>query len=283
MPYGFRGSALYEPPEPAEALRLLQTAFDSGITLVDTAPTYGIAEDMIGQAFPNAASRPVIATKVIIPDDGNLAAVTASVEKSLERLRTDTIDLLQVHNLTILTLERGEIFECLEKLRSQGKVQHIGGSIEDEDAAWLALSNDSIESIQAPFNLLNQKIRRRVLPGAAKRSCGILIRSAYLRGVLTEALESIPARLAPLKAAAQAAWNAIDGEAATLAEAALRFCLSFPEVSSIVVGMRSIAEMESNLAAAAKGPLSQPVLQKLARFAVEDETLITPRYWQDLI
>ncbi len=283
MEYGFRGSSHYQPPDAREAIRLLRYAFDSGITLIDTAPSYGAAEALIGRAFAGMANRPLITTKVSIPDDWNLDVVSASVEASLRTLRTDAIDLLQVHNTSIPILERQEVLGGLEELRRQGKIRHLGASVDHEETAWRALSKNCMETVQTPFNLLNQTMGRRVFRAAAERSRGILIRSAYLRGVLTAELESIPTRLAPLKTAALAAWQVVAGEASTLSEAALRFCLSFPATSAVIVGMRSVAELESNTLAAGKGPLSPETVRELAQFAIEDEKLVNPLNWQDLI
>ena len=283
MQYGFRGSAHYQPPDPQEAIRLLRSAFDSGITLIDTAPSYGTAEALIGRAFAGMANRPLITTKVIIPDDCDLDVVTASIETSLRTLQTDAIDLLQIHNTSVPILECQELLDGLEEMRRQGKIRHLGASVDYEETAWRALSKDRIETVQTPFNLLNQRMGRRVFCEAAERNRGVLIRSAYLRGVLTAELESIPARLTPLKTAAQGAWQVMAGQASTLSEAALRFCLSFPATSTVIVGMRSVAELESNTLAAGKGPLSPETLRELAQFAIEDERLINPVNWQDLI
>ena len=251
--------------------------------MIDTAPTYGTAEELIGRAFAGMSERPLIATKVIVPDDGNLDMVTASVEQSLSALRVETIDLLQVHNTSMAILRQEHLSDCLDSLRRQGKVRFFGASVNDEETAWSALANTSIDSVQTPFNLLNQRMRHRVFPAALDRPCGILIRSAYLRGVLTEQLESIPSRLDALKTAAMSAWEMVKSEASTLSEAALRFCLSFQAASSVVVGMRSELELHRNLITCGKGPLSQTAVEHLARVAIEDEELVNPIYWKDLI
>ena len=283
LQYGFRDSAHYQQPDPDAAIRLLRVAFDSGITLIDTAPTYGTAEELIGRAFAGMSERPLIATKVIVPDDGNLDVVTATVEDSLGLLRVDTIDLLQVHNTSMAILRHQDLFDCLDKLRRNGKVRFVGASVNDEETAWSALANENIDSVQTPFNLLNQRMRHRVFPAALERPCGILLRSAYLRGVLTEQLESIPSRLDALKTAAMSAWEMVKSEASTLPEAALRFCLSFQAASSVVVGMRSELELQRNLITCGQGPLSQAAVEHLARVAIDDEELVNPIYWKDLI
>lgn len=282
MQYGFRGSSHYQPPDPNDAIRLLRAAFDSGITLIDTAPTYGIAEELIGRAFAGMAERPLVATKIMIPADGNLDTVRSTVENSLRLLRADTIDLLQVHNTNIPILQHELLFSSLEKMRLQGKLRFLGVSVDDEVTAWTGLTTGSVEALQVPFNMLNQGMRRRVFPAALERPRGILIRSAYLRGVLTEQLESIPPQLDALKIAVKSAWEIVGGEVSSLSEAALRFCLSFEAASSVVVGMRSEGELKRNVLVSSKGPLSQRAVEELAAVAIEEETLVNPMYWGDL-
>jgi 1-deoxyxylulose-5-phosphate synthase len=284
MEYGFRGSEGYRPPSPADAIRLLRRAFDLGVTLFDTAPTYGASEALIGRAFDNASERPYISTKVIIPEDGLAPGViAASIESSLRTLRVPAIDLMQIHNATDEMLCREDVLEALYQAQREGKIRWIGVSLDEEGSALRALSTAGIDTIQLPFNLLNQSSRARVFPSAAKSGQSILVRSAYLRGVLTSKIDSIPEKLAALRHFANDAFAVARRETATLAEAALRFCLSFAPVASVIVGVKSISELESNILDAEKGPLSSSTVEALAAFAIEDQTLVNPIHWGALI
>jgi aryl-alcohol dehydrogenase-like predicted oxidoreductase len=286
MEYGFRGSSNYDAPPAGEAIRLLRRAFDLGVTLFDTAPSYGTAETLVGKAFDRAGERPYITTKVIVPEEGPVQdAITASIEASLQALRVPVIDLLQIHNTTAEMLDRDDVLRSLYDAQRKGKVRWIGVSVGDEATALRALSIAGFETIQCPFNLLNQAARPRVFPGASKTGQSILVRSAYLRGVLTSQLDDIPEALAALKSPAKAAFGAASAETATLAETALRFCLSFAPVASVIIGVHSISELESNLKDAEKGALSAQLVDKLAAFAIQDQTLVNPVYWRgrDLI
>lgn len=284
MGYGFRGSDGYSPPSPKDAIQLLRRAFDLGITLFDTAPTYGSSESLLGQAFHGASERPCIATKVIVPKDRTAAEIiAASVESSLRNLRVETIDILQIHNMTAGALEREDVLNALTQAQRSGNVRWLGVSVDEEAAALQALFAPSIDTIQLPFNVLNQQFRARVFPTAAKTGQGLLLRSAYLRGVLTSQLDSIPERLSILKQSALRAFTIAQNEAGTLAELALRFCLSFAPVASVIVGVKTMAELESNLRDANKGPLSPPTIEALAGVAVNDQILVNPIHWGALI
>lgn len=289
--YGFRGADHYQQPEPEEAIRLLHRAVDSGINLIDAAPSYGTAHQLIGKAFGGRSKHPYVASKVVVPSDrlDSLSPTQLchqlfeSIEVSLKALKTETIDLMQIHNTTVEIVHCEEVFSCLEKARQQGKIRFIGASADGEEAPFEALKNKSIQTVQGTFNLLNQKFTRRVFPSAGQQGVGVLVRSAYLRGVLTSQLNTIPDRLSPLRDSALGALKVIRDEVGSLAEAALRFCLSFSEVSSVIIGVRSVAELESNLADARKGPLQPDTIRKLRDFHVENETLVNPVFWQDLI
>lgn len=289
--YGFTGSAHYQRPASAESIKLIRRAVELGINLIDTARAYGDSESLIGEALQGLSPRPYIATKVYLPDEllsGDFRklrrTIVSSVETSLRALRIDTLDLIQIHNTKSETLHCEEVFAVLEELKGRGMIQLIGASCaaRGEANASEIVRSGLVSVLQAPFNLLDQELARSVFPTAELAGKGILIRTAFLRGVLTNHLDSIPARLAPLRERALAAVRLLRVEVESLAEAALRFCLSFPAVSSVITGVRSIGELETNLAAAARGPLSTDMLKRLSEIDFKDKKLVDTAQWQDL-
>jgi len=116
------------------------------------------------------------------------------------------------------------------------------------------MKNDIFRVLQVPFNVLDQILSEEIFPDAARQGVGIFIRSAFLKGVLTSQINTIvPVQLSPLREAALSALEYLDEEVSNLAEVALHFCLSFGEILSIIIGVRSIDELETNLAALDKG------------------------------
>lgn len=290
LDYGFRGSAHYQKPDPNEAVRIVHCALDLGVNLIDTARGYGSSEELIGRALrKRSGAAPLIASKVVIPerqadDPGSMQrAIRDSVETSLRFLRIETIDLLHIHNTSLSILADEEVLRILENLRHEGKVRFLGVSCDDEDVCLAALEKSSFRSIQTPFNLLNQRLLSNVAPLAAQRGVGILVRSAFLRGILTDSVAETPTQLSDLKSAALDIWSQFEGEVGSLSELALRFCLSFPEVSSVVVGVRSVAEMEANARDADRGKLSASQIQKLRKAGPANHVPADPRKWQELI
>ena len=131
--------------------------------------------------------------------------------------------------------------------------------------------------------MLDQKMNRTVFPTAAQRGVGIFVRSAYLRGLLTGQVHSAPERLARLKRNGLQALALLQVEVDSLAEAALRFCLSLQAISSVVIGVKSVAELEANLADASRGPLPEEQMSQLKELSLEDDPLVDTRNWQDII
>jgi aryl-alcohol dehydrogenase-like predicted oxidoreductase len=290
LDYGFKGTADYGKPDAKTSIRLLHSALDHGINLIDTARAYGNSEEVIGQAFEGMTSPPYIASKVFLSKDAAQKTFSAlheeiftSIEASLRALRLETLDLLLIHNTALEHLRRTEILACLGEAQQQGKVRFLGASCYGEEAPLAVLKESSFRALQVPFNVLDQTMNHQVFPGAAAQQVGIFVRSAYLRGVLTSQVHSIPERLAPLRSRALQVLAVLDHEVSSLAEAALRFCLSLSTVSSVVIGVKSVAELEGNLADASRGVLPEELMPPLQALSFGDDPIVDPRNWQDLI
>ena len=289
LDYGFRGSEHYRRPDPQEAASIVHRALDLGINLIDTARAYGTSEELIGKALKDRPGDVVVASKVAIPDGAPAGsnhlrqAILGSIEASLSALQLETIDLMQIHNLTLDVLRKDEVWRALEDARKAGKIRFLGGSGYGEEIPLAALGNDQIKVLQVPFNVLDRRVLPRVFPGAVKRRVGILTRSAFLRGVLTSQVNSVPEPLAPVRDAALEIFAQARHTVRSLSEMALRFCLSFNAVSSVIIGVRSVQELECNVADAEKGVLPPEQVEQLCRVSVQDERLLDPMNWQGLI
>jgi aryl-alcohol dehydrogenase-like predicted oxidoreductase len=281
LDYGFRGGPHYSRPGRTDALRLVSHAVGCGINLLDTARAYGESESIIGEALASMGEPPYIASKVAIAEDSG--AITESIDRSLRELRLERLDLLQVHNAATGTTRNEAAWRVLEDAVRAGKVRFLGVSIYGEEAALEAMEHPEVRTLQIPFNLLDQKMAEKVLPRASRQGIGVLVRSAFLRGVLTEQLTNLPPELDRLAVAACRALDIAGEPGERIAELALRFCLSAPGVSSVIVGVRSAAELDANVAAAAKGPLDAPVIARLRDCDLSGDPLVSPVNWAGLI
>jgi len=191
-----------------EAISLMQKAFDLGITLFDAADTYGNgrSERLLAEAFPTHRDEVVIATKIgydfvnhggaerrgqrEIPQDFSPEALTRATDSALQRLKTDRIDLLQLHNIRMEQVDDDAVWNTLEKLRQSGKVRYSGVAL-GPAIGWLyegvrALQERNFTSLQHIYNILEQHPGRtfqQTMVEAGKGTMG-LIRVPHSSGML---------------------------------------------------------------------------------------------------
>ncbi|GIE88273.1 aldo/keto reductase [Actinoplanes regularis] len=277
-----------------EAHAVLDHAFDQGLNFVDTANMYGredgdgLSERIIGGWLEKSGNRDrtVLATKVYAPmsDDPNdrgLCArnLIASCEASLRRLRTDRIDLFQMHHIDRATPWE-EIWQAMETLTAQGKIQYVGSS---NFAGWHLARAQAVAdrrhflgvvSEQCKYNLLTRHAELEVLPAAAALGIGVLPYSPLHFGALSGALRKqrdgtpgrtvlhAPDRVEPHRAALRRFEELCDEAGREPTTVAIGWLLSRPEVTAPVLGPRTPAQLDLPLSALAD-PLSPEVLARL--------------------
>jgi aryl-alcohol dehydrogenase-like predicted oxidoreductase len=272
-----RGPAL----EDDDAGRLLNAVLDGGITLIDTSIDYGRSEELIGRHLADRRDEYFLASKCGClleqpPDatppfrhDFSAVNVRAGVEQSLRRLRTDRLDLVQVHmSPSRARLDADGTIEEMIVLRDEGKVRFLGMS------GMLPELPEHIEMgvfdvFQIPYSAV-QRAHEELISQAAAAGAGVLIRGGAARGGAAEDKGWTAAP--PIGVAAEEAqerWESaqidelLDGMSRI--EFVLRFTLSHPGLSSTIVGTSSPAHLASNLAVAAKGPLPPDLYEEAKR------------------
>ena len=191
-----------------EAIALMHRALDLGVTLFDAADTYGngLSEELIARAFPKQRDGIVIATKVgydvanhggderrgqrAIPHDFSPAAITLATDAALRRLKTDRIDLLQLHNIGMEDVDRDETWTALDRLVAAGKVRHTGFAL-GPAIGWMyegirAIEKRPVTSVQHIYNLLEQHPGLALHEAArrAGRDTMFLVRVPHSSGML---------------------------------------------------------------------------------------------------
>ena len=191
-----------------EAVALMHKAFDLGITLFDAADTYGngLSEELIAKAFSNQRDEIVIATKVgydfvnygeargrgqrEIPQDFSPEAVTRATDAALKRLKTDRVDLLQLHNIRMEQVYDSPLWTTLDKLKSAGKVRYYGIAL-GPAVGWLyegvnCIRERDVTSVQHIYNMLEQHPGRSIHDAAtdAAKDTMFLIRVTHSSGML---------------------------------------------------------------------------------------------------
>jgi aryl-alcohol dehydrogenase-like predicted oxidoreductase len=272
------GATSYGHTDDQVSLAALERARQSGINFFDTSNVYGggHSEALIGQAFAGCRDEVVIATKAGFvdyqqPPDYRAATIERSVEGSLARLRTSRIDLLQLHNATADILrELPTTLALLERLQREGTVSAIGVSVKSPDEALALLDLFPFEAVQANFNMMDiRALQGGILDHLAAHEVAFIARTPLAFGFLTGALSGEEAFAAEDHRSrwprAQLRLWADGGRAlyrccteaasATPATVALRFCLSYPAVTTTIPGILTPQEVDLNIAAAAGGAL----------------------------
>ncbi len=268
------GGTSYGATRDEDSLEALNAAFDSGVNFFDTADVYGEGHsEALLKQFLQSKRRDqiIIATKIgwDFYHGGHKKNFTEkylreACDKSLERLGVEQIDLLQLHNPSLETIQQRYASSVLEKLKKEGKVRAVGVSVHTESEAFAALQDHNIQTIQVIFNLLDQRMSERIFPEADKRSVGVIVREPLASGILSRKYPptyTFPkndhrARWSPQKRAAD--WEKIDKmkqvlrdrkKLTSLTRASLELALSFDAVSVVIPGAKNKEQVLQNVAA----------------------------------
>ena len=244
--------------EPADAIRAVHLAVDSGINFFDSSPYYGItvSETRLGEALAGRRERVVVSTKCgrygFDQFDFSAKRVTASIDESLRRLQTDYIDLFQVHDVEFGDVEQiiHETLPALRQLQKQGKARYIGITGYPPKLLRRMAEATPVDSIltYCHYNLINTDMDGVLTNFAREHRIGLINASGLCMGLLTEhgPPDWHPAPQEVRDAGKKAAefCRAHGGDVSKLA---LRFCLDHPFVSSTLIGMSSAREVETSL------------------------------------
>ncbi|MGZ6132919.1 MAG: aldo/keto reductase [Myxococcaceae bacterium] len=248
----------------ADVDQLLGTALELGVTLIDTARSYGASEERLGRSLQGRRRSVVLSTKLGygVPGvpDWTGPSIEAGVDGALERLRTEVIDLVHLHSCPREVLERGEVIEALHRSVRMGKVRVAAYSGENEALDW-AVRSGAFGVVQCSVSLVDQGVLSGALPEADRRGVGVLA---------TRPLGNAPWRFETRPDASDVAeawerFGVLQRDPAGLAWDALaaRFAAFSPGVSAILVGTASPAHLALAARAIAEGPLPDVVLDPI--------------------
>jgi aryl-alcohol dehydrogenase-like predicted oxidoreductase len=192
-------------------------------------------------------------------------------------LRRDTLDIVQIHNATVAMAAGGEILDALLAARCRGKIRLLGASVYTEEEALAVIRSGQFDVLQVAYNLLDQRMAERVFAVAAASGVAVILRSSLLKGALTEKAQWLPPELLPLRREVESLKRRL-GDWQELIRLAYRFCFSVPEASSVLVGARTLPELDAALEAMRAGVLEPDVLALYRRTDL-DEPWLNPSHW----
>jgi aryl-alcohol dehydrogenase-like predicted oxidoreductase len=273
------GGTMWLGADDEESLRALNRAIDLGLALIDTALGYGEghSEELVGQVVRSRSERVVVATKIppknmiwpapdgIDPEEAFPADwVRRCTERSLRNLGLDAIDVQQFHVWSDEWVGRGSWLEAIEALKDEGKIRAFGISNNDHQP-WNALKlveSGAVDTVQVIYNVFDQSPEDELLDACLEHGVGVLARVPFDEGSLTGRLgpdTQFPEgdfrnryfrgdRLEQVDQRVQAILDDLGISREELPEVALRYVLSHPAVSSVIPGMRSVRNVERNMA-----------------------------------
>ncbi len=268
---GFGGSEIgYQAVAQKAVDKILNTALDAGINVIDTAECYAGSEALIGKAIAGRRAEVVLMTKCghaplesaaeralgYAQPDWEPAMLARSIERSLKNLRTDHVDVIQFHSPPLATLKDGRVIEVIRQARERGQARFAGCSADCDEAVY-AVESGAFDTVQISVNLADQEAIELVLPKAAARGMGVIAKRPIANAAWRHRKQP------PGDWYSRPYWDRIQtlgydflrsgGEDS--AAIALRFTLGTAGVTTAIVGTTRPERIAQNIAHANAGPL----------------------------
>jgi aryl-alcohol dehydrogenase-like predicted oxidoreductase len=267
---GFGGSEIgYEHIALAAAKKLLNEALDLGLNVIDTAECYATSEELIGEAVGKRRKDYYLLTKCghesgWSSPDWRAESLLRSIQRSLKRLKTDHVDLIQLHSCSEAELRKGTVIDTLKRARERGYTRFIGYS-GDSQAALCAIECGEFDTLQTSVSIADQEALDLFLPLAEKHNVGVIAK----RPVANVAWHN--GSRPPSDAYGRTYWERLQKlryeflkkDLKETAAVALRFTLSVLGVHTAIVGTSKLGRFSENGAAAAAGPLPKELFESI--------------------
>lgn len=259
------------PVTEQQAETILNAVLDAGINFIDTANDYGRSEEFIGKYLSKRRSEFYIATKCgckvtyrdentdDTPHEWTRENLFRGLHESLQRLKTDYIDIMQLHNPTVEQCQQGDLVNVLKEMQQQGKVRWIGCSSTLPHIRTYIEWN-VFDVFQIPYSAL-ERAHENVITEAAQKGAGIIDRGGVARGEPGAGLGN-PDRWKTFEAAK---LDELRGEGESRTAFLLRFLLAHPHIHTTIVGTLNPDHLRENVAVAEKGPLPPEIYEEAKR------------------
>jgi len=283
------------PVEDSDSMAALHKAVDMGVNFFDTADKYGNgrSEQLIARLKKERSENIYTATKAgrklnpHVADGYNKKNITAFIEESLKNLKTDSLDLLQLHCPPWEVYYRPEVFELLDDLVQQGKIKNYGVSVEKVEQALKAIEYPGVKTVQIIFNMFRQRPSELFFKEAKRRDVGIIVRVPLASGLLTGKMgkntrfpsddhrnfnregkyfdrgETFAGVDYETGLQAVEKLKGIVPSGMNMAQFALRWILMFDEVSCTIPGSKKPHQVENNVKASDFPPLTDKQMEKV--------------------
>ena len=285
MDYGVQGGSR---PSVNEAVAMLDFAVQNGVDAIDTAAAYGTAEEVIGE-FLASRTVPRDAVQIVskfgtgIFEGVDVSAyprcLRTAVEESLKRLRTDYLDAFICHVPSVA----GDmaVVSAMAALKETGLARHVGFSVYETTEAMACLGADEVDFIQAPFSVLDQRMKSSgALAKASAKGVDVHTRSAFVQGLMLMPSESIPPHLAATKPYVEELESLCRERGITRRLLALAYVKAQPEISHLVFGVDNMAQLKEIIDDFNRTIPAEIVADMASRFASVPVDIFMPNKWR---
>lgn len=282
------GGQSYGPADKGESIRALAVAEELGCNFIDTAAVYGDSEAVIGEFLRGRRDKWLLASKF----SGGAEPLATVVERQLQRLRTDVIDVYQIH--WVPRANQMHLYDELYRLKRDGKLRYVGVSLYNLNDIDYVIDHTEMDTIQLPCNLLEPLPYLPRLQQIARRGLGVIIRSSlkggFLSGKFTRDTVFSDSRDQRSKLSRAGLHDLLDQveamrfleqEAGSLALAAARYPLSFEPTSTVLLGTKIQAQARFNFGEVPGAGLNHETLQHIR--SVQERLGLWPAAWKLLL
>ena len=288
----------FGPMSDDNAMAIMAAAVRGGVNFFDTADVYGggRSESLIGKFLATHDGDPIrVVTKYgrdgsVYPDNYTLSTLRKSVDDSRQRVGVETLDCLQLHCVPMEQLKKGDVFDWLRELKSEGAIREFGASVETIEEGLICLEQEGLASLQVIFNIFRQKLATELLPQAQDAGVSIVVRLPLASGLLAgkftadttftdgdhrnynrdgqafsvgETFAGLPFELGVGLANE---LREMLPESMTMAQAAQRWILDHDAVTTIITGASSVEQITDNAATSELPALGDELHAKLSEF-----------------
>jgi hypothetical protein len=268
---GFGGGEIgYEYASLQTVKELLAAAIDEGLNVIDTAECYADSEQLIGDAVSKRRKDFYLFTKcghgaTYTEEKWSKKDIEESIDRSLKRLQTDHLDLIQLHSCNEAILRKGEVIEALQAAKQAGKTRFIGYSGDGTDAVC-AINTGAFDTLQTSVNIADQQGLDLTIPLAVKRNMGVIAKRPIANAAWRSKTKPENTYIQPYwERLQQLQYDFINGNPAESVEKALRFTLSVPGVHVAIVGTTKPGRWRENADLLAKGALSKEEFEAIRK------------------
>lgn len=281
MQYGISGDVM---PNMEESVELLRYSFEKGVDCLDTAPQYGCAEEIVGQAIEKSRRDDIkVVTKIrhnVLDDlepSKYVEALNSEVEASLNRLKSDRIYGLLFHSAKYIDDENA--LDAIKELKKTSKVEKVGISIYTVDEALKACESEHLDIVQIPYNVFDTRLDRTDFFKRCKENGKLVFaRSIFLQGLLLMDPKKVPDNIPEVKPYLIKLREI--AEDVPLSELCMAFCANHDFIDYTIVGARNKSDIDEDINAFRSEKIYEDKFEELRHeFKDIEEKIINPTMW----